>query len=173
MITVKVGEDAKPFVIHRALICAHSKFFRNAFTGPFAEAQDREIKLAEVNTDLFMWFTNWLYFSSFDFGASTEVDKPDKANSKQPSLTERWNYLLDMYIFGEKYDCSHSRRAVLIQWQELELKDVGQLDISIGLLRKMFSELPETCPLCQEVAALCAVRLGFLDFKSEALFAAF
>ncbi|KAF2102670.1 hypothetical protein NA57DRAFT_71658 [Rhizodiscina lignyota] len=59
VVTVKVGDKLTPCSLHRVLLCAHSKYFENAFTGSFKEARDREIKLEEVGLEIFVSFMNW------------------------------------------------------------------------------------------------------------------
>ena len=167
VVTVKVGKDATPFVVHRALLCDHSKFFKNAFTGSFKEAHDREIKLADVAVKIFVTFMNWLYYSKFDFMENLDTHKTDTSEAEESIPKEVWSQLLEMFIFGDKYECAHLCQAVLIKWQLLDLQHIsvspskGDIEISGNLIARAFEELPQTSPLCQAIAAREAVRVGY------------
>ena len=49
------------YTLHKDLVCAASKFFRMALTGPFLEAQNKEIKFPEEDPLIFRAFGDWLY----------------------------------------------------------------------------------------------------------------
>ncbi|KAJ9613107.1 hypothetical protein H2200_003048 [Cladophialophora chaetospira] len=62
-ITVHVGSEpaAKQYILHKALICAASRFFHAALNGCFAEAQSGVVHLPEEDPVLFMALVCWLY----------------------------------------------------------------------------------------------------------------
>lgn len=62
VVNIKVGEQAKLFVINRQLICKQSKFFEKAFSGErFIEGQTGECTIKDVNVGIFRIFSAWLY----------------------------------------------------------------------------------------------------------------
>lgn len=60
-VTVKIGPEATPYIIHRDLLCNASKYFSNAFKGNFKEANDQSIHLTDVKPEVFDAFSQWLY----------------------------------------------------------------------------------------------------------------
>lgn len=60
MVTIYVGPDNEPFVIHRNLITTSSDFFAKALNGSFQE-KDSTIRLSLYTSDLFEIYMQWLY----------------------------------------------------------------------------------------------------------------
>jgi len=64
MVTIRVrqpGETSQDFVVHKVLICEHSKYFRAAFSGNYTENQKKLSRINDVSLKIFMIFGNWLY----------------------------------------------------------------------------------------------------------------
>jgi len=51
-VSVSVVED---------FMCYHSKFFRNAFKGPWKEGEEKAISVVDTNLAVFGAFVAWLY----------------------------------------------------------------------------------------------------------------
>ncbi|QDS72550.1 hypothetical protein FKW77_000477 [Venturia effusa] len=60
MVTIYVGPDDEPFVIHRNLITISSDFFAKAMGGSFQE-KEGTIRLPLYTSDLFENYMQWLY----------------------------------------------------------------------------------------------------------------
>jgi hypothetical protein len=60
MAKIYVGEE-KMWYVHEAIICAKSDYFSKALQGGFKEAQQKEVYLEEVDTDVFSLFMDWVY----------------------------------------------------------------------------------------------------------------
>ncbi|PGH14912.1 hypothetical protein AJ79_02775 [Helicocarpus griseus UAMH5409] len=66
MVDVVVGDDHElVWRLHEALLSDASPFFKAAMEGPFQEAADRKVHLAEESNDVFALFVQWLYARSF------------------------------------------------------------------------------------------------------------
>jgi hypothetical protein len=63
MVTVNVGEgdNRKVFKIHKKFAVYHSRVFKTAFDGNFAESETQSIDLDDVDTEVFGLFVQWLY----------------------------------------------------------------------------------------------------------------
>ncbi|KAF2102669.1 hypothetical protein NA57DRAFT_71657 [Rhizodiscina lignyota] len=160
LVTVKVGKDATPCVLHKALLCAASKFFENAFNGNFKEAHEREVKLEEVDFKTFAMFMNWLYYSTFSFG--DECFPKDVKNKAASTLAfnKRFNYILDLSVFADRYDCPPLHTAALCAWQEAEISMLkSDATIETETIHRVFNELPNTSSLRQEFVKWAATSL--------------
>jgi hypothetical protein len=61
IVSVLVGKKRKEFNVHKKLICQASKFFNDAFTGPFKEGQENKMYMPEDDPEVFSCFIDWLY----------------------------------------------------------------------------------------------------------------
>jgi hypothetical protein len=60
---VLVGEHQVPFIVHEAVLCASSDYFKTALGGQWQEATQRCVKLGDdVEPILFQLYVQWLYF---------------------------------------------------------------------------------------------------------------
>jgi len=60
-VSVLVGKKRKEFNVHKKLICQASKFFNDAFSGPFKEGQENRMHMPEDDPEVFSCFVDWLY----------------------------------------------------------------------------------------------------------------
>jgi hypothetical protein len=60
VVTLQIGEPAKPFIVHKDLLVDSSPYFRNAFTGRFKE-KDGEMVLNDVAERTSGILKKWLY----------------------------------------------------------------------------------------------------------------
>ena len=74
-LTVLVGQDEKPFLVHTAYICKTSGFFAKAYSHGWKEDRERIVRLPEADVELFQAYLYWTYTGNL------EVDLP-------PPLTE-------------------------------------------------------------------------------------
>jgi hypothetical protein len=61
VVSILVGKKRKEFNVHKKLICQASKFFNDAFTGPFKEGQENKMYMPEDDPEVFSCFVDWLY----------------------------------------------------------------------------------------------------------------
>ncbi|QDS76430.1 hypothetical protein FKW77_004298 [Venturia effusa] len=62
VVTVHVGPDKTPFLVHKDLLTTSSPYFKAAFEGEFREATDKTILLEDISVIQFKLFLDWLYF---------------------------------------------------------------------------------------------------------------
>ncbi len=60
-VSIFVGKKRKEFNIHKKLICEASKFFNDAFNGPYKEGQENRMHMPEDDPEVFSCFVDWLY----------------------------------------------------------------------------------------------------------------
>ncbi|KAF2804175.1 uncharacterized protein BDZ99DRAFT_467547 [Mytilinidion resinicola] len=112
-VTLIIGPDATPFDIHRELLCKRSEFFRGAFKGGFREAGERSMVLDDVSVFLMRQFMRWIYNGAFPFTATIEDGRNDDVHAILDP-----DELLDLYIFGDRYDLPTLRGDSLAMIQE-------------------------------------------------------
>ncbi len=66
MVNIYVGLEQKPYHLHKALLCARSPFFNNAFNGSFAEASSSTLQMSYDEPAAFDMVVQWLYKGSID-----------------------------------------------------------------------------------------------------------
>ncbi|KAL8876951.1 MAG: hypothetical protein Q9198_004938 [Flavoplaca austrocitrina] len=59
--TVRVGKDAKSWILHKSLLNRHSPFFAAALNGSFKEATTNTVELDDDDPESFQLFVQWLY----------------------------------------------------------------------------------------------------------------
>ncbi|KAK5164056.1 uncharacterized protein LTR77_010147 [Saxophila tyrrhenica] len=78
-------DDQETFLLHRDLLCSRSDLFRAAIIGDWKEAQEKVVRLPEVNNKLFRVYVGCLYTGTVDLEcAGVEVvhtDVKDEANN--------------------------------------------------------------------------------------------
>ncbi|KAK5742357.1 hypothetical protein LTR17_003369 [Elasticomyces elasticus] len=75
-ITVLVGEEQEPFVVHIDTICRRSDFFVAACRREWLEGQDKKIPLPGIEPNIFTLYANWAYSGVLDVEI---VDDPEPA----------------------------------------------------------------------------------------------
>lgn len=74
-ITVLVGPDKTPFTVHKATICAKSKFFQAALSRDWKEAKEATVSLPDLEPHEFAIFVHWMYTGGID-GEELGFDPP-------------------------------------------------------------------------------------------------
>ncbi|TLD18896.1 hypothetical protein E2P81_ATG01624 [Venturia nashicola] len=62
IVTVHIGPEKIPFIVHKDLLTQCSPYFKAAFEGNFCEALENSIPLIDISTTQFRLFLDWLYF---------------------------------------------------------------------------------------------------------------
>ena len=127
--TVLVGNTQKTFSVHEDLICARSKFFRNALQGTWTEAQDKIVKLPEDEEKTFELYLELLYTG----------DLPILCN-KSPQATR----LAKVYVLAEKIVDIESKntivQAILARAAE------SKYPPCTTAVRLIYEGTPDSCP---------------------------
>ena len=74
-ITVLVDPDKTPFTVHKATICAKSKFFQAALSRDWKEAKEATVSLPDLEPHEFAIFVHWMYTGEID-GEELGFDPP-------------------------------------------------------------------------------------------------
>jgi hypothetical protein len=171
MVTLRVGSQGKAYVVHKDLLCHYSKYFSAAFNGLFKEAQEKELKLAEVEPRVFDTVMGWLYTQHLDLeDADAKSEHGDgicacadrktvEVDSRLPSRDVRGNsahiekrfrvhpvdtiesLIVQLAMFADEYDCQQLRNATLDAFHE-RFKDSAWLP-ALCVVQTMFEGLPQ------------------------------
>ena len=101
MITVKVGPEATPFLLHRELLCHHSAYFAAATKDCWTSRTDDlppNHKILELKGEkfyIFAIFESWLY----------EQNLNDLERSLERSAKLTVPLLIDVYMFADRIQC--------------------------------------------------------------------
>lgn len=82
-ITVLVGADKTPFTVHKATICAKSKFFEAALVRDWKEKADATVTLPDMLPYKFAVFVHWTYTGVID-GQKNEHKPPHDVTPYAP-----------------------------------------------------------------------------------------
>lgn len=95
-IIVHVGEEEKPYVLHKSLTIS-SGFFTAAFSGSWQEAASGAIKIRDFEPKHFDHYAEWLYTSEISLGALSD---PPIRSSTDKNLGIHYMMLMDLYAMG-------------------------------------------------------------------------
>ncbi|KAK1086140.1 hypothetical protein LTR33_001711 [Friedmanniomyces endolithicus] len=104
VVTLVVGEEASPLVIHKQLICEHSLFFKSSMKEEWQEGQDRTIPLPDDRVEVVTLYVQWAYQEKILSHGHPTMAEHDRAELDQ---------LIDAFAFGEKIQDGRFRDAVL------------------------------------------------------------
>jgi hypothetical protein len=121
VVSVLVGKKRKEFNIHKKLICQASKYFNDAFTGPFKEGQENKMYMPEDDPEVFSYFVDWLYRNPLPVVEDTFVDE-----KKEVEITKASEYK----TFGPATKEEHLQEVERVS-KEAEEKKKAQ-DIRLG-----------------------------------------
>ncbi|KAL8948426.1 MAG: hypothetical protein Q9222_005392 [Ikaeria aurantiellina] len=99
-VTIKVGPEAKEFIVHRALLCHHSSYFKAALADHWKEGQQGLIELKDGNPEIFGRFCLWLYWGKIMEDHEAVTDIP-------------WDTLTACYLLAEMRDVPMMQNAVI------------------------------------------------------------
>ncbi|KEQ74064.1 hypothetical protein M436DRAFT_44896 [Aureobasidium namibiae CBS 147.97] len=91
-VVVGSGANAKPFYVHKQLLCDSSTYFTTALNDGFAETKHQTIKLDDEDPDIFLTYVLWLYGGKLSREAlpSDQTEGPFE------------NHLFKLYVFADK-----------------------------------------------------------------------
>jgi len=121
VVSVLVGKERKEFIVHKKLICQASKFFNDAFTGPFKEGQENKMDMPEDDPEVFSCFIDWLYRNPLPVVEDTYV-----AEKKEVEITK----VSECKSFGPLTKEEHSQEVERVNKEAKEKKKAR--DIRLG-----------------------------------------
>jgi hypothetical protein len=135
------------FIVHEALICARSNFFRNARSGNSKEVQEKTVNLPEDDPTIFALYEQLLYSGCLPSESET---------SAVDDIVKEYATLCSLYVLSSKLQDVDSKRVAI--------------DALLGMSRAMMSNGQRTCPLLQHVEIIyygthgpCAARRLMVD----------
>ncbi|KAF4538908.1 Btb poz domain containing protein [Lasiodiplodia theobromae] len=141
LVTLKVGSEAKRFLIHKDVLSKQSPYFRAALEeGRWKESQDNVVELDETEPKIFEDFlVEWLYTGKLD---------EDLAE-----LT-----LIEGYIFADRYDFPRLRFDVIASIHGHYTEEMTDDLPSYDAIILAFESLPPRCKLCEFLVDLYGSR---------------
>ena len=101
-VTLYIGPDKLPALIHKNILCDASKVFEAAFESEYKEGLEQVMHLPEDDPDLFDIFVQCIYRGSCSWPASGAADD-------EP---------LQMYILAEKYQVKFLKKSIIDLYYE-------------------------------------------------------
>ncbi|KAI9696023.1 MAG: hypothetical protein M1836_005854 [Candelina mexicana] len=133
IVTVRVGLDAEPFLIHKDLLCFYSSYFRGALEGTFREARENTVLLSDDSVDVFRSFFGWLYTQQFQ-----PSDGQDLTISK----------LARIYVFADKIGATVLKNQIIDSINLVHSRPKGELADN-ETIDHVFEHTPASSPLRQ------------------------
>ncbi|TVY73307.1 hypothetical protein LSUE1_G005520 [Lachnellula suecica] len=87
LVTLKVGPNAKSFVVHKQFACDASPVLKAAFTGEFEEGLTQTYALEETTKEVGRLLACWLYTRKVD---SKQIEDPSLKEEEDIILVELW-----------------------------------------------------------------------------------
>jgi BTB/POZ domain len=93
VVTIKVGPQEIPFIIHKSIICSASPFFRRALEGQFKEGEESVVSLPEEDEETFESFMNVVY---------NEYRNLSKEWARTWKIGSLFDRMISLHIFADK-----------------------------------------------------------------------
>lgn len=141
LVTLKVGSEAKRFLIHKDVLSKQSPYFRAALAeGRWKESQDNTVELDDADPKIFKYFlVEWLYTGKLD-----------------KDLTD--TTCIKGYIFADRYDFPKLRYDVIARIYGDYAKELPECLPSYDAIILAFESLPARCKLCEFLVDLYGSR---------------
>ncbi|KAL6716043.1 hypothetical protein ACLMJK_007005 [Lecanora helva] len=105
-VTLIVGPDKVPFIVHKTQLCEASSFFKAAFhTTFYKEGSENKMQLAEDKASTVDLFVQWLYKKECELSISHPRN--------QSSTTRFYMKVVKLLIFADKYDVPSFKEYML------------------------------------------------------------
>lgn len=163
-----MGEEKKPFIVHKDLLCYWSKYFDKALNGSFQEAGSSMIPVTDVDPNIFACFMQWLYAQP----SVPSQDEPEESakpvggsqNSYQEPSIEPGHFhdvfkmLLKLYIFGDRYDICDLRKDVMSKMTRFAA--IAKRRFRSGIYHHSFREVAALLSILQILDRQVCLPLG-------------
>lgn len=134
VVKIYVGRKRKEFIVHKNLICDASKFFNDAFTGPFKEGQEGVMYMPEDDPESFSCFIEWLYRNPLPIVEDgTEVSKV-VTKTKEPTENKEFGPITKEEHLAE---VSRKEKEAKDAEDEKKARD-ARLSVQINRLLKLY-----------------------------------
>lgn len=110
---VLVGEDEVKFVLHQAIVCTTSLFFRAICNGKWKESEERLLRLPEVDPEMFSIYLGFLYNRKVDMREERSADMKSLKTVTGEALIHLHDRAIHAYALGEMVQDAAFRNAVV------------------------------------------------------------
>ena len=107
MVTLLVGPEQRPFVIHKGRLCKEADWLRSYFYGPFRAGTSGTIDLPHEEEGVVTLFEKWLYDHCLLPEARTILSLGDVVRAQRDLL------LVKAYTFANRYSSAGFRNALV------------------------------------------------------------
>ncbi|KAI9053510.1 hypothetical protein LZ554_002465 [Drepanopeziza brunnea f. sp. 'monogermtubi'] len=118
LVTFVVGPDPDPveFLVHKEVICHHSKVLKAAFNGTFLEGQSQMYRLDDTTQGAFRLFTQWIYSQKLNIAQT----RPGSVDEDNEALTcGEDTFLAELYVLADKFDMAPLQNAVMDEFENI------------------------------------------------------
>ncbi|KAF1950232.1 hypothetical protein CC80DRAFT_554463 [Byssothecium circinans] len=102
ILKIVVGEEKTVFSIHEAVLTARSKFFKNAMTGNWKEAEDKAVKLPEDDPDVFALYEQIVYTGKIPAYDDTGDERRDIYCQGWDRFQKGYEILCSLFVLAER-----------------------------------------------------------------------
>ena len=152
-VTILVGENSRPFSVHRDQLCEASSFFKAAFEGAFREGSEMKMSLPEEEEHTFDLFIQWLYNRSYEISPEKDDDKG-----------QRFMEPVKLYVLADKYDVTILKSHVITKIFELVNQ---QSTIDLSMVAYAYEHTPQDSHLRKLLADWLACKVDLPWFSSK------
>jgi len=135
---------ATDYHAHRAILASESKYFRNAFTGPFKEATESVMEMHDDDPDLFPLMLRYIYDGEYRVRSTKGITEYDDA------LQQIMEDHISLYQLGDKYMLPSLQEKALHEFiARSKLEDYRPPPVQSADEERVFSIIPlyyEACP---------------------------
>ncbi|KAF2100836.1 hypothetical protein NA57DRAFT_74435 [Rhizodiscina lignyota] len=121
---VMIGDNAKSYNVYKALLCASSKNFNAALNGQFRDGQLNELKLDDIQEEVFEDYVDWLFAGKICF-------------TQRAAGMRLW----DLYIFADRFHIPQLKRDAVNYVHNANRPP------SLHFVKRAFNELPDKSPI--------------------------
>jgi len=93
-VIVEVGPEGLKYHVQAAFLTHYSEYFSKALNGPWKEAEDKVVRLVDIDPDVFSLFIEWLYTQNMP------SDEVLWANKFDPD-DNMWK--IQLYVFADRF----------------------------------------------------------------------
>ncbi|KAJ4361300.1 hypothetical protein N0V95_002002 [Ascochyta clinopodiicola] len=166
VVAIEVGPERVKYYVHKALLEEHSEYFKKALSGPWKEAEEKNVCLDDVECNTFEVFVDWLYARKLPAEHTDWVEEEYDSERSHQWHTAVQIAMMKAYAFADRMLSTDLRRAV---YHKLVDNFVDDLDVPYyGTIIFAFQNLPPTSPVLEVlVDAHCRNFDETLDTKEN------
>lgn len=161
MLTIRIENSNAIFRVPRGLLCPKSAYFKSAFRKEtFKEGREHSIELSsDVSEWVLQCFLGWVYTQRIfwqpqprelkQWRYETAFEHSDDEDDPQIPVTWPWEVIIQLYVFGDRYDTKGFRNAIMdvALLKALQVEPRSYLPPGIKQQAQAYKRLPATSEL--------------------------